>query len=80
MAAAPGARAEQRDGWVLAACGPGFADRSNMYKAEVWGAHGLTMGQAVRDADGVWRCPVTPARMLVLAEALCEVFASILEQ
>jgi heterotetrameric sarcosine oxidase gamma subunit len=79
MAAAPGARSEQRDGWVLAAGGPGFTDRSNMFKAEVWGAHELTPGQAVRDDEGVWRCPVTPDRMLVLAEVFVDGFASILE-
>jgi glycine cleavage system aminomethyltransferase T len=49
----------------------GFADSSWMHKLELHGdavtaSLGLRLGSAERRADGAWRCPVTPSRVLVI--------------
>jgi glycine cleavage system aminomethyltransferase T len=75
-AVAAGATIEQRDGWNVAVRFDGesehlatvaFADRSQLGKLELQGAHGLTLGEAVL-RDGAWWCPVTAHRALVLCE------------
>jgi glycine cleavage system aminomethyltransferase T len=78
QARAAGARIEQRDGWNVAVgfdgeeaererlrSAVGFADMSHLAKHELHGAHDLTLGEA-RHADGVWLCPYTAERALVL--------------
>ena len=78
QARAAGARIEQRDGWNVAVgfdgeeaererlrSTVGFADMSHLGKLELHGAHHLTLGEA-RHADGVWWCPYTAERALVL--------------
>jgi glycine cleavage system aminomethyltransferase T len=73
---AAGARLEERDGWNVAVhfdgeaaarATVGFADLSHLAKLEVHGAHDLELGTA-RWADGVWWCPFTAERALVLGE------------
>jgi glycine cleavage system aminomethyltransferase T len=75
-ALAAGATIEQRDGWNVAVrfegerehlASVGFADRSQLGKLELQGAHGLTLGEAVW-RDEAWWCPLTAERALVLCE------------
>jgi heterotetrameric sarcosine oxidase gamma subunit len=74
-----GARFETRDGWEVATgYAPSadysqtvaFADRSHLVKLELLGEQPrpLQMGTAVNE-DGVWWCPITPERTLVLGDA-----------
>jgi glycine cleavage system aminomethyltransferase T len=76
QALAAGARLEERDGWnvalhydgeAAARSTVGFADLSHLGKLEVHGAHDLELGTS-RSADGVWWCPYTAERVLVLGE------------
>jgi glycine cleavage system aminomethyltransferase T len=76
QALAAGARLEQRDGWNVAVRFDGeeaerdtvgFADLSHLAKLELQGPHDLELGHATYE-DGVWRCPFTPGRLLVLGE------------
>jgi glycine cleavage system aminomethyltransferase T len=73
---AAGARFEMRDGWNVlvgfegeeAARGTvGFADLSHLAKLELQGPHEVPLG-AARLADGVWWCPFTPERVLLVGE------------
>jgi glycine cleavage system aminomethyltransferase T len=76
QALAAGAKLEQRDGWNVAVGFDGershlstvaFADRSQIGKLELNGEHGLELGVGhVR--EGVWWCPTSRARALVLCE------------
>jgi glycine cleavage system aminomethyltransferase T len=76
-ALAAGARMELRDGWNVAASfageeaalrdSVGFADHSYLSKFEVNAPHDLELGVAER-RDGVWWCPVTRERALVICE------------
>jgi glycine cleavage system aminomethyltransferase T len=76
QALAAGARLEQREGWNVAVRFDGekaerdtvgFADLSHLAKLELQGPHYLELGHATYE-DGVWRCPFTPGRVLVLGE------------
>jgi glycine cleavage system aminomethyltransferase T len=71
-----GARFERRDGWNVAVAFDGaeaarstvgFADLSHIAKRELQRAHELQLGNA-RCEDGVWWCPFTAERALVLGE------------
>jgi glycine cleavage system aminomethyltransferase T len=75
-AIAAGAVVEQRDGWNVAVrfererehlASVGFADRSQLGKLELLGAHGLELGRA-EQREGAWWCPMTAERALVLCE------------
>ena len=73
----PARRLEQRDGWNVAVGFDGrgapparrsrFADRSHLGKLELFGEHGLELGQATR-RDDAWWCPTSRERALVLCE------------
>jgi glycine cleavage system aminomethyltransferase T len=76
QALAAGARLEERDGWNVAvafdgeehrARAVGFADLSHLGKVELQRSHSVELGMA-RWEDGVWRCPFTAERMLVLGD------------
>jgi glycine cleavage system aminomethyltransferase T len=76
QALAAGARLEQRDGWNVAVAfdgeeprlaSVGFADLSHLGKVELHGSHDLELGTA-RRAEGLWWCPFTAQRVLVLGE------------
>lgn len=64
---AAGARLQLRDGWNVVVTDPalGFADRSHLRKLQLDGPAN-PLGRAAREADGSWRCPVTPQRSLLL--------------
>jgi glycine cleavage system aminomethyltransferase T len=73
-ALAAGARIERRDGWNVAVGFGGeeaprstvaFADVSHIPKRDLQRAHDLQLGMA-KCADGVWWCPFTAERVLVL--------------
>jgi glycine cleavage system aminomethyltransferase T len=78
QARAAGASFEQRDGWSVAVgldgdeterercrASVGFADLSHLGKLELQEVHDLQLGKATC-ADGVWWCPFTAERVLVL--------------
>jgi glycine cleavage system aminomethyltransferase T len=80
-AAAAGATFEERDGWKVAVSFPdedssvvGFADLSHIGKVEIQGdiaaitGKHLELGTAQR-AAGVWWCPYSPTRAVVLCES-----------
>ena len=76
QALAAGARLEERDGWNVAVgfggeearlASVGFADLSHLGKVELHGSHGLELGTA-RRAEGLWWCPFTAQRVLVIGE------------
>jgi glycine cleavage system aminomethyltransferase T len=77
QALAAGAQLEERDGWTMAVRFDGeeaersstvaFADLSHIGKLELQGSHDLELGMATF-ADGVWWCPFTAERVLVLGE------------
>ena len=76
QALAAGARLEERDGWNVAVgfdgeearlASVGFADLSHLGKVELHGSHDLELGTA-RWAEGLWWCPFTAQRVLVVGE------------
>ena len=80
-AAAAGATFEERDGWQVAVSFPdedaavvGFADLSHIGKIEIQGdvagitGKNLELGKAM-PARGVWWCPYSPTRALVLCKS-----------
>jgi glycine cleavage system aminomethyltransferase T len=76
QALAAGAQLEERDGWNVAVRfdgheagrgAVGFADLSHLAKLELQGPHDLGLGNATH-ADGVWWCPFTSERVLVVGE------------
>jgi len=80
-AAAAGATFEERDGWKVAVSFPnedasvvGFADLSHIGKIEIQGdvagitGKNLELGNAL-PAHGVWWCPYSPTRAVVLCES-----------
>jgi glycine cleavage system aminomethyltransferase T len=76
QALAAGAQLEERGGWNVAVRFDGeearrstvrFADLSHLGKLELHGPHDLELGTA-RWADGVWWCPFTAERVLVVGE------------
>jgi heterotetrameric sarcosine oxidase gamma subunit len=76
QALAAGARLERRDGWNVAvgfdgeeaaSAAVGFADQSHLAKLELQRAHDVELGTATL-ADGVWWCPFTRARVLLIGE------------
>jgi glycine cleavage system aminomethyltransferase T len=76
QALATGARLEERDGWNVAVgfdgeearlASVGFADLSHLGKLELHRSHDLELGTA-RRADGLWWCPFTAQRVLVVGE------------
>jgi glycine cleavage system aminomethyltransferase T len=76
QALAAGAQLEERDGWNVAVRFEGeeaerdtvgFADFSHLAKLELQSPHDHALGHATY-ADGVWWCPFTGERLLVLGE------------
>jgi glycine cleavage system aminomethyltransferase T len=75
-ALAAGAQLEERDGWNVAVRFDGaedrfatvaFADMSHLSKLELQRPHQLRLGEATC-ADGVWTCPFSADRVLLLGE------------